>query len=57
MDAANLDYRRLHAQERAERLAQSWQASKPPRARRRQRSLLNLLRPAEYRRARPQAGN
>jgi len=57
MDAANLDYRRLHAQERAEQLAQSWQSNKPRRARRRQRSLLNLLRPADYRRARAQPGN
>jgi hypothetical protein len=49
---ADLDYRRLYAQERAERLAQSWRSSKSPRRRRRHRSLLDLLRPAEYRRAR-----
>ena len=53
----DLDYRRLYAKERAERLAQSWQPSKPRRARRRQRSLRDLLRPAEYRRARAAPGN
>jgi hypothetical protein len=54
---ADLDYRRLYARERAERLAQSWRPSKPHRARRRQKSLLDLLRPAGYRRSRPLPGS
>lgn len=54
---ADLDYRRLYAQERAERLAQSWPSRSHPYRRRRKRSLLNLLRPAEYRRARAIPGN
>jgi hypothetical protein len=54
---SDLDYRRLHAQERAERLAQSMRASKSRRPRRGQRSLLDLLRPAEYRRSRALPGS
>jgi len=54
---ADLDYRRLYAQERTERLAQSMRASKSRQRRRRQRSLLDLLRPAEYRRSRALPGN
>jgi hypothetical protein len=54
---ADLDYRRLYAQERAERLAQSMRASKSRQRRRRQRSLMDLLRPAGYRRSRALPGN
>jgi hypothetical protein len=52
-----VDYRRLYAQERAERLALSMRSSKSRRRRRRQRSLLDILRPAEHRRARALPGN
>jgi len=50
---SDLDYRRLYAQERAAQLAQSMRASKSRQRRRRQRSLLDVLGPAEYRRALP----
>lgn len=54
---AEVDYRRLYAQERAERLARSYRSSKPHRRRRRQRSLVDLLPPAKYRRARALPGH
>jgi hypothetical protein len=54
---SELDYRRLYAQERAERLAQSMRSSRSHRRRRRQKSLLDMLRPAQYRRARALPGN
>jgi len=54
---ADLDYRRLYAQERAERLAQSMRSSKSRRRRRRQRWLLDMLRSAEHRHARALPGN
>ena len=53
----DLDFRRLYAQERAERLAQSARSGKSRRRHRRQRSLLELLRPAGYRRPRALPGN
>lgn len=54
---SDLDYRRLYAQERAERLAQSMRSSRSRRRRRRQRSLMDMLRPAKYRQARALPGN